>query len=118
MIYYQALTARCSVQRAVILFCLFFRRFHLVYQELGGVVGFEIQIQQHTDGCDAAESCQPLADPERPKVQAVHPQALDPHSAKTVPGSIAQGDLAVILPALGQEVEQYKSAEIPQGFIQ
>ena len=64
---------------------------------------------QDTDGDHTADQCQHLADPEIAPIEAVCPQAFNDRSAQTVPGHIQKADLAVILPLLGNKVQQNKT---------
>ena len=81
-------------------------------------MGLEILVSQHRYSGDAGDSGQHLADPEGAPPQAVHPQAFNDAPAQAVPGGVAQGHLAVILPLFGQEMQQAEAHHIPHTFIQ
>ena len=81
-------------------------------------MGPEGQHHQHYHRRKAADGRQQLADPEIAPVEAVHPQAFDEGAAQAVPGNIAQGDLAVVLPTLAEKMQQHEARGVPHGFIQ
>ena len=44
--------------------------------------------------------------------------SLNHGPAQTVPGHIAQGDLTVVAPLFGQEVQHHEAQTVPEGFIE
>ena len=72
-------------------------------------MGLEMLPDENGHGSDAGHRCQYLADPEGAPSEAVHPETFDEGSAQTVPGSVAQGHLTVILALAAQRCQQYEA---------
>ena len=63
-------------------------------------------LDRSESGNEAADSGQQLADPEGTPPEAVYPKALDDAAAQTVPGSVAQSNLTVILTLGIKKIDQ------------
>ena len=91
--------------------------FHLVYEEVFRVVGAEMEDNQGGGSGYEGQACQHLAHPEGTPPQAVGAHSFNNHPSEAVPGQVAQGNLTIIFPLLGEKMQEHKADKIPYRLI-